>query len=97
MYPGRSDGLIYTISIVGHKPATLLTYNDETDFDTKIQVFQDSIVGKCVAGNGGDHNCSVKTRVIFNSVDTESYTITWIIYVSVSTELNVTRILTLQL
>ena len=68
MYPGRSGGSLYTISVVGNKSATLLTCNDETDFDTKVQVFQDSIVGKCVAGNGGDHNCGVKSCVIHDRV-----------------------------
>ena len=73
MYPGRYGGLLYTISVLGHKPATLLNCNDDTDFDTKIQVFQDIIVGKCVAGNGGDHNCGVNICVTFNAVETETY------------------------
>ena len=73
MYPVRSGNLIYTISIVGHKSVTFLTCNDETDFDKNNQVFQYIIVGKCVAGNGGDHICSVKSRVTFNLVGTETY------------------------
>ena len=73
MYPGRSGGSLYTISVVGHKLAMLLTCNDETDFDTKIQVFQDSFVGTCVAGNGGDHVCGIWSHVTFNAMETETY------------------------
>ena len=79
--PGLSGGLLYTISdVVGHKLATLLTCNYETDFDTKIQVFQDSILGLCVAGNGGDHNCGLRSCDTFNTVDTETYIVHVTVY-----------------
>ena len=79
-YPGRSGGFLYTISVVSHKSATFLTCNYETEFDKKNQVFQDSIVGNCVAGNGCDHNCGVKSCVIFNTVDTETYIVHVTVY-----------------
>ena len=73
MYRGRSGGLIYTISVVGDKLATLLSCNDETNFDTKIKVFQDSVEGSCVAGN--DDACGLRSRVTFDAVETETYII----------------------
>ena len=49
-YPDLSGGLMYTIFNVADR-VTLLTCNNETNFDTKIQVFHDTIEGSCVAGN----------------------------------------------
>ena len=80
MYTDRSGSFLYTISVIGNKSATLLTCNDETDFDKKFQLFQDSIVGKCVAGNGGDNNCGVNSRVTFNAVETETYIVHVTVY-----------------
>ena len=81
MYPGRSGGLLYTISdVVVHISATFLTCNYETDFDKKNHVFQDSIVGKCVAGNGCYNNCSFKSCVTFNAVETETYIVHVMVY-----------------
>ena len=78
MHPSRSSGLIYTIAVVGHKPVTLLTCNDGTDVDKKSSL-SNSIVGKCVDGNVGNHNYVFKSRVTFNTSEIETY----IFYVTV--------------
>ena len=49
--PGLSGALLYAISVVAPTFITLSTCHDETEFDTKLQVFQDSIEGRCVTGS----------------------------------------------
>ena len=43
-------------------------------------MFQDSIVGTCVAGNGGDHSCGIWIRVTFNAMETETYIVHVAVY-----------------
>ena len=53
--PSTSGGLIYTLSnFIGE--VKLSTCNDQTTFDSLIQVFQDTVAGSCVAGNDDGDN-----------------------------------------
>ena len=59
-YTDFSCGLMYTIFNVANR-FTLLTCNNETKFDTTIQVFHDTIERSCVAGN--DDYCDLHSRL----------------------------------
>ena len=67
-YPYLSGGFMYNIFNVSDR-VTLLTCNDETKFDTKIQMFHDTIEGSCVSGN--DDYCDIQSRLKFDAVEKE--------------------------
>ena len=67
-YPDLSGGLMYTIFDVADR-VTLLTCNYKKKFDTRIQVFHDTIEGNCVAEN--DDYCALQSRLEFDAVEKE--------------------------
>ena len=69
IYPITSGSLPHTIyDITGE--LTLSIYHGKTDFDTTVQVFQDSI--ECSFLTGNDDYCGTNIDLKFNALDTEN-------------------------
>ena len=67
-YTDFSGGLMHTIFDVADR-VILLTCNNETKFDTKIQVLHDTIERSCVAGN--DDYSALQSRLEFYPMEKE--------------------------
>ena len=75
VYPDSSGSLLYILSSI-YGEVTPSNCHDQTNFNILIQMFGDTVLGKCVAGNNdvaGVSECSYKSRLTFNAMETKTY------------------------